>query len=798
MINGEKEPDDVFKGIAEEVASCEKDEIRKKVENQFLEQMTSGKFIPAGRILANARPYAKLKNYNNCFTIDLEDSMESIYNSLKEDALISKMGGGVGFNISKLRPKGDNLSRGGESSGPISFLRVFNESAKIIMTGGQRRAAHICILNIDHPDIEEFITVKQGNKNNELTQFNISVGITDEFMKQVEIDGDFDLKWGGKVYKTVKAKYLYNLMVKNAYEHNEPGIFNLDTVEKFNNGYWAFKMDRVNPCGELPMPAYSLCCLGSINLVKFVKKAFTPEAYFDFLGFEKTVGIGVRFLDNVLDVTEYPLQKIENFSKKWRRIGLGFTGLGDTFAMLGTKYGDQPSLILSERIGRKLRDASYLASVALAKEKGTFPQFDKEKYLNGNFIKKLPAEIRDEINEYGIRNIGLNTIAPTGTISLSLGNNCSSGVEPIFSLSYDRNIRTGNGDETKKETVNDYAWLKYQEFYKATNSANLAIDMLAGKGVPVPDFFNTTLEVDPYDGIKIQAAFQEYIDHSISKTANLPTDYTFEKYSNLFMYAYKSGLKGFTSFNPNGSIKGILEHKKDTKFDESVFIKMKELVLKRQDEAGIYGTFIQALVKENKIDDYINEILGKKNIEEDRPDFITRHHAPKRPQDIPCDINILNVKEDRFLVLTGKYNGSLYEIFVTNLTAEFNIDTNSYKEGIIRKNGKGNYSLIVQNGVTKVVVENIGKTFNKDYESMTRLVSACLRHGVPLEFIVEQLGKDSMFGSFGKSVARVMKKYIKDGEKVLSNNECPECSGKDLVYKDGCLTCVSCGWSRCS
>ena len=249
MINDEKNADDVFVGIAKEIASCEKN--KEEIEKIFLEQMVSGKFIPAGRILANARPESKLKNYNNCFTIDLEDSMESIYNSLKEDALISKMGGGVGFNISKLRPKGDTLSKGGESSGPISFLRVFNESAKIIMTGGQRRAAHICILNIDHPDIEEFITVKQGNKNNELTQFNISVGITDEFMKAVEENGNFDLKWNGKVYKTVVARDLYNLMVKNAFEHNEPGIFNLDEAEKYNNGYWGFKIDRTNPCGEI-------------------------------------------------------------------------------------------------------------------------------------------------------------------------------------------------------------------------------------------------------------------------------------------------------------------------------------------------------------------------------------------------------------------------------------------------------------------------------------------------------------------------------------------------------------------
>lgn len=248
----------------------------------------------------------------------------------------------------------------------------------------------------------------------------------------------------------------------------------------------------------------------------------------------------------------------------------------------------------------------------------------------------------------------------------------------------------------------------------------------------------------------------------------------------------------------HNSVKGILEHKKETKYEENAFTLMKDLVLKRQNEDGFYGRFVSELVNANRIDDYINEILGKKEVGEDRPDFITRHHAPKRPVEIPCDITLLNVKDERFLVLTGKYNGSLYEMFVTNLTEESNIDTDSYKEGIIHKNGKGNYSLIVQNGVTKTAIENIGKTFNKDHESLSRLVSALLRHGVPLEFIVEQLGKDANFGSFGKSVARVLKKYIKDGERVLSHNECPECGNKDLVYKDGCLTCTGCGFSKCS
>jgi ribonucleoside-diphosphate reductase alpha chain len=334
MLHGEKDIEELFRLVAREIASAEKKELRSEIEDRFYREMISGRLIPAGRILANARPESPMKNYNNCFTIDIEDSMDGIYDSLKEDALISKMGGGVGFDVSKLRPKGEKLSGGGEASGGVSFLRIFDQSAKTIMTGGHRRSAHIALLDVSHPDVEEFITVKQGDKNKELTQFNISVKISDAFVKAVNDDADWDLTYEGKVYKTVRARELYELLATNAFYNNEPGIFNSDIVEKYNNGYWAFKMDRVNPCGELVMPPYSLCCLAAINLTAFVENPFTDEARFDWDAFRDTVHTSVRFLDNVLDTTDYPLEKIRKFSKQWRRIGLGFTGLGNLFTMM--------------------------------------------------------------------------------------------------------------------------------------------------------------------------------------------------------------------------------------------------------------------------------------------------------------------------------------------------------------------------------------------------------------------------------------------------------------------------------
>lgn len=746
-LAGESTAEEVFRGVSEEVSSKEED--RDKWRQVFYEELDSGRLLPGGRILANARPTSRLKNYNNCFTIDIEDSMEGIYNSLYEDALISKSGGGVGFNITKLRPKGDKLSKGGEASGPISFLRVFNESAKIIMTGGQRRAAHIAIMNIDHPDIREFITLKKGSTNNELTQFNISVGIPDSFMQAVEEDGDWNLQWGGKVYETVKARELLDLLATNAYQHNEPGVLFLDTVERYNNGYWAFKMDRTNPCGEICMPSYSLCCLASLNLTKFVIDPFTPEARFDFDLFAKSVDIGVRFLDNVLDVTTYPLPKIEEFSKQWRRIGLGFTGLGDAFAMLGIVYGSPRSIELSKELGESLRDNSYLASIYLADEKGTFPAYDLRIHKS-EFIKGLPKKLRAMIAESGLRNIALNTCAPTGTISLSVGNNCSSGIEPIFSLEYDRNIRTGKGDETKKEKVYDYAWLQYQQFYCQTHKEEMdrysVEDIQKNFLIQTPPAFITTLEVDPYAAIDVQAAFQKYIDHSISKTANLPAGYSYEEYKGLWSYAYKSGLKGFTSFNPEGSIKGILEHKEVEKPADMM--------------------------------------------------SINRRHAPKRPQELPCHIHEITVEKNKFVVAIGTYFGALYEIFLVD-NNEGIIDMEKYKEGTIKKVGKGQYDLIVRNGTEKVLIDDISKFSGGVYGSLSRMVSMALRHGTPLEFIVETLQKSAGFNRFEKVVARVLKKYIVSGEPSLASEKCPNCGG-DLIYMDGCKTCPQDGWSKCS
>jgi len=479
--------------------------------------------------------------------------------------------------------------------------------------------------------------------------------------------------------------------------------------------------------------------LSSFNLVKYVFSPFSKDAEFDFLSLEKDIPVGIRFLDDVLDVTSYPLPEIEQLSKKWRRVGLGFTGLADTFAMLGMKYGSEESKQFSKELAYRFSKAAYKASINLAREKGPCAGLDTNKYLLGKFITRQLCdwpEMRADIKKYGIRNIAMLTVAPTGTTSLSVGQNCSSGIEPIFSLSYDRRIRTGVGDETKTETVYDYAYLEYLK--QCTKVPETLPEYLT----------STTTQVNPYDAIDIQAIFQERWDHALSKTCNLPEGYPFEDYKKLWMYAYKKGLKGFTSFNPCGSIKPILSQKKEEDTTS-------------KPEASI-----------------------------------TRREAPKRPKELDCDLHVVSIKGVKYLVLVGLLDGSVYETFVTELQEEWKDKVSQAHSGTIRKNGKGDYDLIVHNGESTILIKGIAKSFNPEYEGPTRLLSTSLRHGTPLEFIVEQLGKGN-FSSWGKSLSLVLKKYIRDGEKVKSSMTCPSCGSTNLIYKEGCVTCNDCQWARC-
>jgi ribonucleoside-diphosphate reductase alpha chain len=746
-VHGEKDVYEVFKGIAEEISDGEeyyyqgnKTEFKEKIYKALVEN----KLMPGGRQLANARPNSKQRNYNNCFTIDIKDSISEIYNSLKDDALISKEGGGVGFNISNLRPQHADLSVGGTASGPVSFLKIFDKSASIIHSAGARRSAHIAILDIDHPDIEQFITAKHGDENKELTQFNLSVGMTDEFIEAVKNDSMWQLKFNGKIYKEVKARYLYDKLVENAHYYNEPGIFNIDTVNKVSNCYYIEKITTCNPCGEIPMRKTGACCLSSIKLSSFVKDPFNydlvPVDNFDWEDFKNTIHIAIRYLNNVLVKSTYPLPKIEETVMSERRLGLGITAYADMLVKLGIKYGSKECKEFTHKLAECFRNESYRGSIVKKVENGVvtksyFQLYDQEKFMNSEFIKKLPNDIKNDIVQYGIQNISVNSIPPTGTTSLSIGNNCSSGVEPIFALEYERTIRTTwKTDDIKKETVFNEAYLDFLEL-KETDP-----DKYNKFEKDILNNFVTTQDIKPRDYIDVIAIWQLYIDGAISNTLNLPSGTTKEEYSSLFLYAYERGLKGFTTFNVDGNMKGILNKKTDIKTD------------------------------------------GK----------IARAKAPDRPIDLQCDIHVIKKNNKVYHIFVGRYEKSLYEIFADDdIDNSHNIE--SFKTGMIRKIEKGRYDLILQKGRMKTIVENIGKEFNPSLSVITRLLSTALRHGTPLEFLVEQLEKSNSNIDFERALIKVLKTYIVFGED--DKNVCPNC-GEKLMMQEGCGTC-KCGYSKC-
>lgn len=542
--------EDTWRRVAKSIASVEKD--KDHWENEFYNILYDFKFIPGGRVTNGA---GTENNYLlNCAVLEVKDSIEDIYETVKKAAVLAKCNYGVGFNFSSIRPKNSDLSKGGVASGPVSFMKIFDTSGSVIETGGGRRAAAISVLNVDHPDILEFIDAKR--QEGVLTQFNISVGITQEFLDAVKSDSNFDLKFNGKVYKTVKAKTIWNKLVESGYNYNDPGMFFLDEVNKYNNGYYLYDINSSNPCGEIPLPANGVCDLGNINLTKFVKEPFSSVSWkdnFNWEDYHSTIQTAVRFLDNVLDVSEYPYPEIADRAKGDRRIGLcGVAGLGSFLAMMRIPYDSKEAIDAADKLQKFVTDCAYSYSVELAKEKGAFTNFQKE-YLDAEFVyEKIPAEIYEKIERHGTRNIALLTIPPVGTGSLIAGN-ISNGLEPIFSLEYNRNVRQQDGSN-KVEPVEDYAWNLWKSTLKTIDEKP--------DGYEIPSYFKTSMEIAPKAHVDMQATLQKYIDGSISKTCNLPESFTLKEYEDLLWYAVNSGCKGFTTFR-SGTREGVLVEKKE-------------------------------------------------------------------------------------------------------------------------------------------------------------------------------------------------------------------------------------------
>ncbi|MBP8296826.1 MAG: adenosylcobalamin-dependent ribonucleoside-diphosphate reductase [Burkholderiales bacterium] len=583
----------VRRRVARALAAVEAPADRERWETAFFEAQQGG-FILGGRINSAAGTDLKA-TLINCFVQPLGDSISSnedgvgIYVALNEAAETMRRGGGVGYDFSPIRPQGAHV-KGTDSraSGPLSYMRVFDQSCATVESAGSRRGAQMGILRCDHPDIEAFIHAKDDGS---FTNFNLSVAVTDAFVAAMRDNADWelvhrappapDLLAGGAhqrdddlwVYRTVRARSLWDQMMAATYDHAEPGVVFIDMMNRDNNLSYCETIAACNPCGEQPLPAYGCCDLGSVDLTRFVEEPFLPGARFDFESFAATVTTAVRMLDNVLEITAWPLPQQRKEAMNKRRIGLGFTGLGDALIELGLRYDSAEARTVAARIAETMRDAAYLASVEVAKEKGAFPLLDAEQLLSPpRFASRLPEPIKAAIRAHGIRNSHLLSIAPTGTISLAFADNASNGIEPAFSWTYKRKKRMA--DDTMKEyAVEDHAY----RLYKHVQGIDDEVDLLpfdAAAGQPpgtvwsaaagkrralLPPAFVNALEMSAQDHMAMNVAVQPFIDTAISKTVNVPADYPFEDFKNLYYEAWKAGLKGIATYRPNSVLGSVLE-----------------------------------------------------------------------------------------------------------------------------------------------------------------------------------------------------------------------------------------------
>ena len=497
------------------------------------------KFMGGGRTqLAIGSPH--LTTAFNCFVSDtIKDSFDSIMDKVKQSGQTMRKGGGVGYDFSPIRPSGSLIkSLGSNSSGPISFMRIFDSTCKTVSSAGHRRGAQMGVLRVDHPDIEEFITAKQNET--ELTAFNISIGVTDKFMQAVKNKEDFELIFEGKVYKTIYAPALWEKIMRTTWDWAEPGVLYIDRINDANNLWYCETIAATNPCGEQPLPPNGACLLGSWNLTKYVDFDNEGTRSFNFAQLMQDIPVVVRAMDNIHDNTIFPLPEQAEESANKRRMGLGVTGLANAIEAIGFPYGSEKFLSVAEDIFKVIRDESYKASVALAKEKGAFPMYD-DKYLEGEFIKTLPEGVRAGIKEYGIRNSHILSMAPTGTISLT-ADNISGGIEPMFSKGYDRTIQTEDGPII--EEVRDYGYATWGVLGRSAN------------------------ECTADEHLSVLALATKYVDSAVSKTVNVSPDMPWEEFKSIYMKAWEMKCKGITTFNSGGKRFGILNEKVEEEVEE--------------------------------------------------------------------------------------------------------------------------------------------------------------------------------------------------------------------------------------
>jgi ribonucleoside-diphosphate reductase alpha chain len=705
-----------------------------KWEDVFFEALEDFKYLPAGRITAGAGTERSVTLFN-CFVMGtIPDSMGGIFEMLKEAALTMQQGGGIGYDFSTIRPKGADVKGvAADASGPLSFMDVWDAMCRTIMSAGSRRGAMMATMRCDHPDIEDFITAKQDAAR--LRMFNLSVLVTDAFMEAVKAEASWDLVFEGVVVRTVKALDLWNLIMRSTYDFAEPGVIFIDRINAANNLSYCESIAATNPCGEQPLPPYGACLLGSINLARLVSDPFEPDAELDAEALDGLVRTAVRMMDNVVDASRFPLpeQKAEALAK--RRIGLGVTGLADALLMVGERYGSEEAARLTERWLHAIARAAYLASVDLAKEKGAFPLFDADAYLASGAMQQMDEDVRDAIRTHGIRNALLTSIAPTGTISLYAGN-VSSGIEPVFAYSYTRKVLQKDGTRSEEEVI-DYAVQLWREKHG---------------DVDLPEHFVNAQTLAPLDHVRMQAAAQKWVDSSISKTINCPEDISFDDFKEVYMAAWDQGCKGCTTYRPNDVTGSVLSVSEEQTAEEQTPLPVSD-----------GGEIV-----------YMSEPL-------DRPN---------------------ELEGQTYKV---KWPDSEHALYITINDIVLNGHRRPFEVFINSKN-----------------MEHFAWTV-----ALTRMISAVFRRGGDVSFVVEELkavfdprGGAWMGGKYIPSILAAIGGVIEQhmiatgfiaGEgmglkadpsaKVAvlgqKGKACPSCGQYDMRMIEGCMTCASCGHSKC-
>lgn len=731
---------DSWSRVAKSLASVEKSPER--WEKIFYSTLEDFKFLPAGRILAGAGTGRSVTLFN-CFVMGtVPDSIPGIFDMLKEAAITMQQGGGIGYDFSTIRPSGSDVKGvAADASGPLSFMNVWDSMCQTIMSAGSRRGAMMATMRCDHPDILSFVDAKSDSQK--LRMFNLSVLVTDKFMDAVKNKKDWSLIFDKKIYKTVSAKYLWDKIMQSTYDFAEPGVIFIDRINAMNNLNYCETISATNPCGEQPLPPYGACLLGSINLSKMIDAPFSENSKLDSTLLKETVSVAVRMMDNVIDVSKFPLASQEKEAHAKRRIGLGVTGLADALLMTGVRYGSDEAVAKTDEWLHLISREAYLASTELAQEKGSFPLLDVNQFLQSGNMVQMDDDVKEVIRSHGIRNALLTSIAPTGTISLYAGN-VSSGIEPVFAYSYHRKVLQKDGTKREEEVI-DYA-------------VNLWKEKFGNK--EFPDYFVNAQTLSPTDHVKMQAAAQKWIDSSISKTINCPEDISFEEFKEVYMAAWDQGCKGCTTYRPNAVTGSVLSVDTSEKKD-----------IETSKMTGISGEVV-----------YMSEPLARPK------DLEGRTYKVKWPDSehaLYITINDILLHDQR----------RPFEIFVNSKNMEhfaWTVGLTRMISAVFRRGG--DVSFVVDE--LKAVFDPRGGAWmgGKYIPSILAAIGNTIEtHMIEIGFLSR-----AVLGPQSPETKKPTLTQQSSPTSLRLTTFCPSCGENDLHMIEGCMTCSSCGHSKCA